>query len=67
MLDVTFSEDSCRVLSENAHKTLNSLRKFALAVHKQFLSAHHKKSSLKSSMLSALLLHDYLLELLHFL
>ena len=67
MLDVTFSEDSCRVLSENAHKTLNSLRKFALAVHKQFLSAHHKKSSLKSSMLSALLQHDYLLELLHFL
>ena len=67
MLDVTFSEDSCRFLSENAHKMLNSLRKFALAVHKQFLSSGHRKSSLKSSMLSVLLRPDYLLELFHFL
>ena len=37
MLDVTFSEDSCRFLSENPHKTLNSLRKFAPALHKHFL------------------------------
>ena len=67
LLDVTFSEDSCRFLSENAHKTLNSLRKFALAVHKHFLSDAHKKSSLKSSMLSALLRTDYLYDLLWFL
>lgn len=67
MLDVTFSEDSCRFLNENAHKTLNALRKFALAVHKQFLSVSHKKSSLKSSMLSALLRTDYLLAVLRFL
>lgn len=67
MLDVTFSEDACRFLSENAHKTLNALRKFALAVHKQFLSVSHKKSSLKSSMLSALLRTDYLLAVLRFL
>ena len=67
MLDVTFSEDACRFLSENAHKTLNSLRKFALAVHKKFLSANHKKSSLKSSMLFSLLLPDYLTSLLKFL
>ena len=67
MLDVTFSEDYCRVLSENAHKTLNSMRKFALAVHKQFLSSGHRKSSLKSSMLSALLRPDYLLEVIQFL
>ncbi len=55
------------LLGENAHKTLNSLRKFALAVHKQFLSSSHRKSSLKSSMLSALLRPDYLLELILFL
>lgn len=67
MLDVTFSEDSCRFLNENAHLTLNSLRKFALALHKQFLSVSHKKSSLKSSMLSALLRTDYLSAILHFL
>lgn len=67
ILDVTFSEDSCHFLSENAHKTLNSLRKFALAVHKQFLSARHIKSSLKSSMLSALLQPDYFRDILLFL
>lgn len=67
MLDVTFSEDSCRFLSENAHKTLNSLRKFSLAVHKQFLAARHKKAALKASMLSALLQPDYLLDILRFL
>ncbi len=66
-LDVTFSEDSCRFLSENAHKTMNALRKFALAVHKNFLAASHKKSSLKASMLSALLDSTTLLSILHFL
>lgn len=67
MLDVTFSKDFCRILSENTHKTLNSLRKFVLAVHKQFLSSGHRKSSLKSPMLSALLQPDYLLEVIQFL
>ena len=67
ILDVTFSEDDCRFLSENAHKTMNALRKFALAVHKNFLAAHHKKSSIKVSMLSALLDSNLLLALLHFL
>ena len=63
ILDVTFSEDDCRFLSENAHKSMNALRKFALAVHKIFLAAHHKKSSIKASMLSTLLDSN----LLHFL
>lgn len=67
ILDVTFSEDDCRFLSENAHKSMNALRKFALAVHKNFLTAYHKKSSLKASMLSALLDSNLLLNLLHFL
>ena len=61
-----FRKDSCRFLSKNAHKTLNSLRKFALAVHRQCLSSGHRKSSMKSSMLSALLRPDYLRELFHF-
>lgn len=67
LLDVTFSEDNCRFLSENAHKSMNALRKFALAVHRNFLDAHHKKSSIKANMLSALLNSDLLLELIHFL
>lgn len=64
MLDVTFSEDSCRFISENAQKSLNSMRKCALAVHKNFLYNTHKKSSVKSSMLSALINHSYFCKLL---
>ena len=68
ILDVTFSEDDCRFLNENAHKTVNALRKFALAVHKNFLAIHHsQKSSIKASMLSALLDSILLLEFLRFL
>ncbi len=67
ILDVTFSEDSCRFLSENAHKSMNALRKFAIAVHKNFLAVHHKKVSIKACMLSSLLDSYLLLTLLHFL
>lgn len=55
MLDVTFSEDHCRFLSENAHQTLNAMRKYALAIHKHFLNATGKKSSIKSNMLACLM------------
>ena len=67
LLDVTFSEDDCRLLSDNAHRTMNALRKFALAVHKNFLAACHKKSSIKANMLSALLDSELLLSILLFL
>ena len=67
MLDVSFSEDTCRFLSENAHKTMNALRKFSLAVHKNFLAANHLKSSIKASMLSSLLDPNRLISILHFL
>ena len=63
ILDVTFSEDDCRFLSENTHKSMNALRKFARAAHKIFLAVHHKKSSIKARMLSTLLDSN----LLHFL
>lgn len=67
ILDVTFSEDDCRFLSENAHKSMIVLRKFALAVHKNFLALHHKKSSIKAHMLSTLLDPNLLLAFLRFL
>jgi len=67
VLNVTFSENSCLFNSENAHKSMNALRKFSLAVHKNFLAASHKKSFLKASMLSALLNSNILLSILHFL
>lgn len=67
LLDATFSEGDGRFLSENAHSTMNALRKFALAFHKNFLVTHLKKSSVKAPMLSALLDSNLLLSLLRFL
>ena len=67
VLDVIFSEDDCRFLSENGHRSMNALRKFALAVHKNFLDAHHKSSSIKAHVLSALLGVDLFLAILRFL
>jgi predicted transposase YbfD/YdcC len=64
LLDVTFSEDECHLLSENGHKTLNAFRKLALLAHKRYLSSHCKKSSIKSHLLTALLNFDLLLSVL---
>jgi len=56
-LDVTFSEDDCRILSPNGQKTFNIFRKLALAFHKAFISALNKKTkpSVKNHMLQVLL------------
>lgn len=64
MLDVVFSEDDCYFLSENAHKTLNAMRKYALAAHKQFLASNQKKTPIKSSMLRCLLDINQLMKVL---
>jgi predicted transposase YbfD/YdcC len=62
LLDVVFSEDDCTLSSENAHKTLNILRKFALLLHKSYISEHNLKCSLKSSMFKCLLDDDLLIQ-----
>ncbi len=67
LLDVTFSQDDSRLLCENANRTMNALRKFALAVHKNFLATYHLKSSIKAHMLSFLLNPDALMPILRFL
>ena len=56
-LDVTFSEDDCRILSANGQKTFNIFRKLALAFHKAYISVLAKKTkpSLKNNMFQALL------------
>ncbi len=64
MLDVIFSEDQRRFSSENAHKTLNAMRKYALAIHKHFLAHTGKKSSIKSNMLACLMDHKLFIQLL---
>ena len=63
-LDVVFSEDSSRFDSENAHLCLNALRKYALAVHKNYLASKSKKCSVKRHLLDCLLNDRLLLELI---
>ncbi len=63
-LDVIFSEDDCKILSENGHKTLNTLRKLALMLHKQYISKQPKKISIKASLLNCLLDENYLCNIL---
>jgi len=55
LLDVTFSEDECRILSENGHKTLNIFRKIALMLHKRFIASLSRKISVKASLLNCLM------------
>ncbi len=64
MLDVDFAEDNCRFLSENAHKSLNAIRKCALAIHKNFLACTKKKTSIKANMLACLINRKLLIKLL---
>lgn len=65
--DVMFTEDKSRLFCENANRIMNTLRKFTLAVHKNFLMAHHAKTSIRAHMPSTLLDSDCLLDLLRFL
>jgi len=62
LLDVVFSEDDTVLSSENAQKTLNILRKFALLLHKTFIAEHNLKTSIKGSMFDCLLDEDLLLQ-----
>ena len=65
-LDVVFSEDSSRFISENAHLCLNALRKYALAVHKKYLATQPKKCSVKRHLMDCLLNEQLLLKLTSF-
>jgi len=55
LLDVTFSEDTCGLVSENGHKTLNIFRKLALMLHKRFISSLPRKISVKANLLNCLM------------
>lgn len=55
LLDVVFSEDDSKIISENGLKTLNIFRKLALLIHKNFIASQNKKQSLKGNMFDCLL------------
>lgn len=62
-LDVIWTEDTCGILSENGHKTLNAFRKLALLAHKRYVSSLPKKRSVKSNVLATLLNDDLCLDI----
>ena len=64
MLDVVFSEDDCTLQSEEAHITLNCFRKFALLLHRHYISNLSKKPSVKSNMLNCLMNDNLLLKVI---
>lgn len=64
MLDVVLSEDKCLFWNENSHITLNILRKYALLLQKQFISALPKKASVKKNMLNCLMNDKLLLKII---
>ena len=65
-LDVTFSEDDCRILSSNGQISFNIFRKLALALHKNYILSIGSKTkpSVKNNMFQALLSTDLLCRIL---
>jgi predicted transposase YbfD/YdcC len=63
ILDVTYNEDRCKLLSEKAQESLNIFRKMGISIHKNYLK--NKKQTVKSSMFNCLLNNQKLLDLLH--
>lgn len=64
MLDVTYNEDKCRVLSENTQRILNKFRKMGISMHKKFLEKKKSKKSVKGNMFNCLLNDKLLIELI---
>lgn len=65
LLDMTYSEDKCRVISEIAQKNLNALRKLGLSVHKKYLKdTNAKRPNIRKNMFKCLLNNKTLIEVL---
>ncbi len=64
LLDVHYSEDSCRLLALSLQKNLNMLQKFALSVLKQYKAASSSKKPMSQIMFDCLLDCNKLLTLL---
>jgi Transposase len=64
ILDVTYDEDRCKLLSKKAQENLNIFRKMGVSIHKTYLK--DKKQTIKSSMFNCLLDEQHLLEILQF-
>ncbi len=55
ILDVHYSEDFCRIVNRTIQQNLNTLRKFALSMIKQFKADSNSKRPLSQIMFNCLL------------
>ena len=62
ILDVTYDEDRCKLLTQRAQENVNIFRKMGISVHKNYLK--NKKQTVKSSMFNCLLNDNLLLEVI---
>lgn len=62
ILDVTYDEDRCKILSQRAQENLNIFRKMGVGIHKNYLN--NKKQTVKSNMFNCLLNDSLLLEVI---
>lgn len=62
ILDVTYDEDKCKLLTKKAQENLNIFRKMGISVHKNYLKK--KKQTVKSNMFNCLLNDNLLLEVI---
>ena len=62
ILDVTYDEDRCKLLSKRAQENMNIFRKMGVSIHKNYLKG--KKQTIKSNMFNCLLNDSYLLKIL---
>ncbi len=59
ILDITYDEDRCKLLSQRAQENLNIFRKMGISIHKNYLK--NKKQTIKSNMFNCLLNDNLLL------
>lgn len=64
ILDVTYDEDRCKLLTKKAQENINIFRKMGISIHKNALK--NKKQTVKSSMFNCLINDSHLLEILQF-
>lgn len=62
ILDVTYDEDRCKLLTQRAQENLNIFRKMGVSIHRNYLK--EKKQTVRSSMFNCLLNDNLLLEVI---
>ena len=65
ILDVTYDEDRCKILTQKAQENINIFRKMGVSIHKNYLKG--KKQTVKSNCLTACLMIIYYWNLLEIL